>query len=382
MLREYETWTAPEVRRLSLAPAGAYGIRRSGKSIRKMLTAIGILWLALFAARGAAAQNYAIGADVSFLAKCEQDGVIFKENGQPMDVLAILREHHYNWVRLRLFHDPAANPTRLPNDLSYTLALARRAKALGFHVLLDFHYSDTWADPGKQFTPAAWNGMSHRQLKHEVYRYTRQTIAAFAAQGLTPDMVQIGNEVTNGMLWPDGKLPEHWNHFADLVKAGVHGVKAGHGSGPMPRIMIHSERSGDYPAAESFYDHLLAHHVSFDVIGLSYYPYWHGDLATMRANLAKIALRYRKPVIVVETAYNWTPGRLTAKDSEFPETPEGQLKFLRAVDAAVRAVPDGLGQGVFWWEPAAEGPLRTRSFFDANGNVLPVITAFDDPAER
>lgn len=346
----------------------------------RALTAIGILCLSLIAAYGAAAQGYAIGADVSFLGKCEQDGVVFKEDGQPKDVLAILREHHYNWVRLRLFHDPAANPTKLPNNLDYTLALARRAKALGFHVLLDLHYSDTWADPGKQFTPAAWSRLNHRKLGREVYRYTQQTIAAFASQGVIPDMVQIGNEVTHGMLWPDGKLPENWNHFADLVKAGIRGVQAGRGSAPMPRIMIHIERSGDYAAAVDFYDHLIARHVSFDVIALSYYPYWHGDMATMRANLTRIALRYHKPVMIVETAYDWTPNNFAAKRPDFPETPQGQLEFLRAVDAAVRSVPEGLGQGVFWWEPAAEGGLRARSFFDYQGNVLPAITAFDLPA--
>lgn len=350
--------------------------------MRELLKAVCFFVLAFVIVPCASAQSYAIGADVSFLGKCEQDGVVFKENGQPKDVLAILREHHYNWVRLRLFHDPAANATKLPNDLNYTLALARRAKALGFHVLLDLHYSDTWADPGKQFTPVAWSELSHRKLVREVYRYTRQTIAAFAEQGLSPDMVQIGNEVTHGMLWPDGKLPGQWDHFADLENAGIRGVKAGRGSGPMPRIMIHIERSGDYAAAVDFYDNLIARHVSFDVIGLSYYPYWHGDIATMRANLAKIALRYRKPVVVVETAYNWTPGDFTAKKPDFPETPQGQMKFLRAVDAAVRAVPDGLGQGVFWWEPAAEGRLRGRSFFDKEGNVLPVITAFDPPAAQ
>lgn len=346
--------------------------------LRKLLCALGLL-AAICAPL--AAQQYAVGADVSFLGGCEQDGVVFKEDGKPKDVLAILREHHYNWVRLRLFHDPAANPTKLPNDLNYTLALAQRAKSLGFHVLLDLHYSDTWADPGKQFTPAAWSALSHRQLRRRVFLYTRDTIAAFRQQGLTPDMVQVGNEITHGMLWPDGKLPEHWDHFSDLVKAGIRGVKAGSGSGPMPRIMIHIERSGDYPAAVDFYDRLIAHHVSFDVIGLSYYPYWHGDIETMRANLAKIALRYHKPVIIVETAYNWTPGGFTAKKAEFPESPQGQLDFLRAVDAAVRAVPDGLGQGVFWWEPAAEGSLRGRSFFDQDGKVLPVINAFDPPAQ-
>ena len=348
--------------------------------MRHLLLLLSLVCLGLCLSTSARAQTYAIGADVSFLARCEQDGVVFKENGQPKDVLAILREHHYNWVRLRLFHDPAASPDHLPNDLPYTLALARRAHDLGFHVLLDLHYSDTWADPGKQFTPAAWSKLKHKQLVQQVYIYTRDTLAAFAKQGLTPDMVQVGNEITNGMLWPDGKLPDNWDNFADLVKAGIRGVQDGSGAGPHPRIMIHIDRSGDYDAAVWFFDNLIAHHVRFDVIGLSYYPFWHGNIAKLRGNLHDLALRYHLPIIVVETAANWTPSGAPAKKFDFPETPEGQLEFLRAVDAAVRAIPDGLGQGVFWWEPAAEGSLRGRGFFDHNGNVLPVITAFDAPA--
>jgi len=323
------------------------------------------------------AQSYAIGADVSFLAKCEQDGLVFKEAGQPRDVLEILREHQYNWVRLRVFHDPSASSDKLPNDLDYTLALAKRAKALGFHVLLDLHYSDTWADPGHQPTPAAWAKLKHRQLVQQVHDYTRDVIAAFARAGVMPEMVQVGNEVTQGMLWPDGKLPDNWENFADLLRAGISGVEAGRGSQPKPRIMIHIERSGDYDAAAWFFDNLISHHVAFDVMGLSYYPFWHGNLFTFRNNLHDLALRYRLPIVVVETAYNWIPGSLDGKKSDFPESPEGQKAFLSAVNAAVHAIPDGLGQGLFWWEPAAEGSLRARGFFDADGNALPVISAFD-----
>lgn len=354
--------------------------------MRNFSKGILLFLLCLCAGRVAWAQSYAIGADVSFLAKCEQDGVVFKENGKQVDILDLLREHHYNWVRLRIFHDPAAAQDKLPNDLPYTLALAKRAKAKGFHILLDLHYSDSWADPGKQPTPAAWSQLKHKQLTEQVYSYTRDTIAAFAAAGVMPEMVQVGNEITNGMLWPDGKLPDNWDNFADLLKAGIKGVDEGSGRAPRPRIMIHIERSGNYDAAVWFFDNLIAHHVPFDVMGLSYYPMWHGNMATLRGNLHDLALRYRKPIIVVETAYNWEPGAMagsmTGKKADFPESPEGQLAFLRAVDAAVRAIPDGLGQGVFWWEPAAEGDLRGRSFFDQDGNVLPVITAFDRDAAR
>jgi len=338
------------------------------------LAAFGML---LSLASPAAAQEYAVGADLSFLAKCEQDGMVFKENGQPKDVLAMLREHQYNWVRLRLFHDPGAAADQLPNDLPYTLALARRAKAQGFHLLLDLHYSDSWADPEKQPTPEAWKNLKHKQLVDAVFNYTRDTIAVFAREGVMPEMVQVGNEVTHGMLWPDGKLPGNWDNFSDLLKAGIRSVEAGRGSAPKPRIMINIERSGDYDAAVWFFDNLIAHHVPFDVMGLSYYPRWHGGINKLRGNLHDLALRYQHPIIVVETAYNWTPGDFIGKKTEFPESPSGQENFLRAVDAAVRAVPRGLGQGVFWWEPAAEHELAGRGFFDNDGNLLPVIHALD-----
>lgn len=327
------------------------------------------------------AQQFAVGADVSFLASAEQQGVVFREDGQPRDVLTILREHHYNWVRLRVFVDPAASPDKLPNDLNYTIALAQRARMQGFHLLLDLHYSDTWADPEKQFTPAAWSKLRHKQLTQQVFSYTRDTIAAFARAGVMPQMVQVGNEITNGMLWPDGKLPDNWDNFADLLKAGIAGVDAGRGAWPRPRIMIHIERSGAYDAAVWFFDNLIAHHVQFDVMGLSYYPFWHGDTRRLRGNLHDLALRYHHPIIVVETAFNWTPGDFIGKKSEFPESPEGQRAFLQAVYDAVRAVPDGLGQGVFWWEPAvAPSPIAGRALFDDKHNALPALTVFDAPA--
>ena len=345
--------------------------------MRAILNTLLIVGLASGAFHAASAQTYAIGADVSFLAQCERDGLVFKEDGRPKDVLAILHDHHYNWIRLRLFHDPSAAADRLPNDLNYTLALAARAKKMGFHLLLDLHYSDSWADPGKQPTPEAWSHLSHSQLAHQVYLYSRSVLTAFRRAGVQPDMVQVGNEITYGMLWPDGKLPANWDNFADLVTAGIRGVRAGSGRGPKPRIMIHIDRSGDYATAVSFFDELIARHLPFDVIGLSYYPMWHGTISTLRVNLSNLALRYRRPIIVVEAAFNWTPGEMAGKNADFSESPQGQRDFLAAVDAAVRAVPDGLGQGVFWWEPAAAGDLRKRSFFDKEGNVLPVISVFD-----
>jgi arabinogalactan endo-1,4-beta-galactosidase len=317
------------------------------------------------------AQPYAVGADLSFMKQAEDIGFKFRENGQPKPCLELFREHGYNWIRLRLFH----TPTQLPNNLQYTISLARQAKGLGFKFLLDYHYSDTWADPGKQFLPRAWEGKSHPQLVKAVYDYTRETMIAFRDSGVFPDMVQIGNEIINGMLWPDGKLPENWDNFAQLVQAGIQGVYASCGNNPCPEIMIHIDQGGNKNNSKYFFDKLNAYGIRYDVIGQSYYPWWHGSLMDLRDCLNFLATEYHKNIIVVETAYNWKPAEYINKNAPFPESPEGQKAFLDEVNRIVMNVPDGRGIGVFWWEPAtARG---TRNFFDTDGNVLPVIQVFD-----
>lgn len=319
------------------------------------------------------ASDYAVGADLSFLKQAEDRGTVFKDNGEVRPGLQIFKDHGYNWIRLRLFH----TPTQLPNNLEYTIALAKAAKQLGFKFLLNYHYSDTWADPGKQFVPKAWEGLSHAQLVDAVLQYTKQTITAFREAGVLPDMVQIGNEVINGMLWPDGRLPGNWDNFADLVKAGIAGVEAGKGDQPRPRIMIHIDRGGDQARTKWFFDKLNSYGVNYDVIGQSYYPWWHGSLLDLRENLIFMAGEYKKDIIVVEAAYNWRPGEYAKKPGPFPETPEGQRQFLEEVNRIVLATPNGLGKGVFWWEPAVTGGLGRRGFFGDDGNALPVMTVFD-----
>lgn len=167
-------------------------------------TCLGVLIVVFwFPAAPAGVADYAIGADLSFLKQAEDRGTVFKDESKVRPGLAIFKDHGYNWIRLRLFHSPKT----LPNNLEYTIALAKAAREQGFKFLLNYHYSDTWADPGKQFMPAAWKGKSHEELVTAVFEYTRDTIAAFHKAGVPPDMVQIGNEVIHGMLWPDGKLP-------------------------------------------------------------------------------------------------------------------------------------------------------------------------------
>ena len=331
------------------------------------------LSVALWTMPGAAlALDYAIGADVSFLKQAEDGGATFKDNGQTKPGLEIFKDHGYNWIRLRLFH----SPTRLPNNLEYTIALAQQAKKLGFKFLLNYHYSDTWADPGKQFIPKAWEGKSHDELVTAVFEYTRDTIIAFREAGVMPDMVQPGNEIINGMLWPDAKLPGNWDNFAALLKAGIDGVEAGRGGAARPLIMIHIDRGGDQKRTKAFFDKWNSYGVDYDVIGQSYYPWWHGSLLDLRENLIFMANEYQKDIILVEVAYNCEPAEYRNKLAPFPETPEGQRQFLDEVHRLVLSTPHNRGKGVFWWEPATSRGGR-RTMFDRDGNAMPVFTVFD-----
>jgi arabinogalactan endo-1,4-beta-galactosidase len=329
------------------------------------------------AKRDRAEREYAVGADLSFLRQVEAGGTRFKDGEVAKPGLQIFRDHGYNWIRLRLFHTPSTQPRPLPNDRAYTIALAQEAKALGYKFLLDLHYSDTWADPEKQFLPKAWENLSNSELIAAVQDYTRDTIVAFREAGVMPDMVQLGNEITNGMLWPKGKLPEQWDTFAALLKAGIRGMEAGCAGTLRPRIMIHIDQGGNRVRTQWFFDNLTARGVEFDVIGQSYYPWWHGSLLDLRECLDATAERYHKDIILVEVAYNWRPAEYRDHPAPFPETPDGQRAFLEEVQRAVLATPHGLGKGVFWWEPAVTGFLTRRGMFDENGNALPVIQVFD-----
>jgi len=290
------------------------------------------------------ALDYAVGADLSFLKQAEDRGTVFKVNGQAAAGLQILQEHGYNWIRLRLFH----TPTNLPNNLDYTIASAKQARKLGFKFLLNYHYSDTWADPGKQFVPRAWQGTSHEEQLQAVHDYTRDTIIAFREAGVMPDLVQIGNEVIGGILWPDGKLPGNWDKFAALVKAGIQGLEAGRGTNARPRIMIHIDRGGDRARTKWFFDKLNSYDVDYDVIGQSYYPWWHGSLQGLRENLNFMATTYSKDIILVEVAYCWRPTEYRNRPAPFPETPEGQKEFLAEVNRIVKSTPNNRGAGIFW----------------------------------
>jgi arabinogalactan endo-1,4-beta-galactosidase len=332
------------------------------------------------------ASEFAVGADLSYLKQAEDRGTVFKDGTNALPGLQIFRNHGYNWIRLRIFVEPVGGG--LANDLTYTLTEAKAAKQLGYKFLLDFHYANSWADPGKQPTPTTWTNLTHKERTKKVFEYTRDTLAAFRDAGVLPEMVQVGNEVRRGILWPDGKLPEHWDNFAHYIRAAIKGVKAGSGTNPPPRIMIHTDQGGSVVATKYFFDHLKRYRIRYDVIGFSYYPWWHGSLLDLRDNLAFTANRYRKDIIVVETAYNWRPAQESAdRPGPFPETSEGQREFLDQLTRIVLGTPDERCKGIFWWEPAVgtRAGRLSRSFFDENGYSLPVLTVFDKhtrPAPR
>ena len=316
---------------------------------------------------------YAIGADLSFLKAAEDRGVEFKDAGVARPGLDIFRDHGYDWIRLRLFH----SPTELPNDLEYTIALAREAKALGFRFLLDYHYADGWADPQKQPIPAAWDATDIDVLADSVREWTAHTIRAFREAGVMPEMVQIGNEVRNGMMWPLGRLPENWDNFARLFEAGLDGIRDGRGPAPMPQVMLHYDNGADTEGAGAFFERFESYRIPYDVIGYSYYPWWHGNLIQLRDNLLATLERFPdKDVILVEAGYRPHVYEEAGRSPPYPaDAPGGPRKaFLEAVNQTLLSIPDRRIKGIFWWEPAS---ACGRDYFDEACEARPVITVFD-----
>ncbi len=334
------------------------------------------------------------GADVSMLPELEKLGAKFYDNdGTAMDELAIMKKHGVNWIRVRIWNNPEygiGGGGR--TDEARALELAKRAKALGLKVLVDFHYSDGWADPNQQHTPHVWQGHSEQQLVKDVYEYTQKVVNDFKAQGTLPDMIQIGNEVKCGMLWPAGKLPSLDNGaaFAELMQSGLKAVRD---IDPAIKLMIHLPDGGDNKLYWQFFDQLIMENGvnDFDVIGLSYYPFWHGSLDTLQKNMDAISTRYNKDVVIAETAYGFTLDNYDnesnhyAKSQEllsgFCATPQGQASGLRAVMDHVNNIPDKHGLGMFYWEPdwiAYPGAGWKDGAGNNWENTAPVYTANGD----
>lgn len=339
--------------------------------------------------------EFLAGGDISLAAEIARLGGSYRVDGQPCNAAEALRRRGCNLARLRLFtRDPAwdgvTDRYSHLNDLDYTVALAQQVKAAGLKLLLDFHYSDTWADPDKQGQPASWRHLKFGQLVEQVYGYTRDALTRLVTAGAAPDLVQAGNEVIAGLLWPAGRIDQRQGFApaARLLRAGLDGVRAGAFDSQV-ETMIHIDRGGDRAGTQWFYDGLAAAGVEFDTIGLSYYPWWHGPLSALADNLRATAERYRQPVMVVETAYPWRDDWADQPNLRWPATPDGQRAYTNALLAEVSATPHGLGRGVCWWAteylPVPGLPTHTwhdRALFGEGGEALPALAALGAAAGR
>ena len=335
------------------------------------------------------------GGDISMLPRLEELGAVYRDDGKPADAIGIMMRSGGNCFRVRLFVNPTMK-NAVVQDLDYVVKLAQRVKKAGAVLLLDIHYSDTWADPSHQNKPAVWRDLPFEELEAKVESYTTEVIATLRKAGCLPDIVQVGNEITPGFLWPEGKLHRAkeggWGNFARLLKAGIRGVKAPLGAEDKVRTMVHIDKGGNARATSWFFGNLAKHKVEFDMIGLSYYPWWHGGIEDLRRNLKQTAARFGKPIVVVETAYpwrEWKHDKTKSKNMDWPQTLQGQKQFLQDVIEAVQATPQGLGRGVLWWYPESIPNQSLRiwkggrmALFGTDGNGQPALDAFraDAPA--
>lgn len=368
------------------------------------------------------------GADISILAEVESCGGGYFVAGGKQDLFDILAAQHINTVRLRLWVDPydVAGAPYLggTNDLKTTIELAHRAAERGLKIMLDLHYSDFWTDPKKQAVPKAWQLFSATELENAVEEYTRSVLLAMTGAGVAPDFVQVGNEITNGMLWPLGKTPSYQflerkfedvsaiaraDAFDQLGRLLSRGAKAVREVTPGASILLHLDFGGANDLYRGWFDEITARGVDFDVIALSYYPMWHGTLDDLSANLDDLVERYSKDVVVVETSYAHRPdgpaGTTTifgpdhVEPGGFPATVQGQQDFLVALMQRLATVPGKRGLGIVYWEPGwlpVQGtswashagmvygddvadpgnPWANQALFDFDGNALDSWAAF------
>jgi len=348
-------------------------------------------------------EDFMRGVDVSYLYEIEANGgKYYNHQGQEEDLFKILVDNGVNWVRFRVWNKPVNGGGS--NSVDVDIPMAKHAKDAGLKVLVDFHYSDSWADPAKQVIPADWKNLSEKQLNAAVEKFTKESIEKFTAAGARPDAVQIGNELNNGFMWPMGKI---WgdagekvggmDSFVGLLKSASKGVRSAQGSGDKIKIIIHLADGGNNDLYRSVFDPVTQGKVDFDIIGLSFYTYWHGSTNDLKKNMTDLSKRYGKELAVVETAYGFTKedgddqGNVFMVFSEerdgYLPTVQGQATAVRDVIATVSSVKGGCG--VFYWEPAwipvkgaglskTEGDSwENQCMFDFKGNVLPSMAVWN-----
>ena len=360
------------------------------------------------------------GMDLSTLLELERCGAKYYDNGEERDLLAIMKSYDVDTIRIRLWNDPWSETGESygagENDLKTSLEIAKRVTAAGFGVLLNFHYSDFWADPGKQIKPKAWADYGVKELEQAVYDYTLESMRTFLDAGVNITMVQVGNELSNGLLWPEGKVP-NYDNIATFVNAGIRAVRKADAAIP---VMIHLDNGGNNALYREWFDNFTKRGEDFEIIGLSYYPFWHGSLQMLNDNMNDIAERYGKDLVIAEVSMGYTmedyknyeklsdeerKGYATrpalVEKIEYPMTKQGQYDFMEDFLNRISHIKGGKGKGFFYWEPAwipvpgsgwatpaslkymnDPGPCgnewANQALFDYDGNVLPALEVIKD----
>ena len=328
-----------------------------------------------------------IGADLSMLKAVLDEGGVYKVDNESVDVLEAFKERKYEYARLRLFHKPNGENGTV-NTLPYTIELAKQIKQSGLKLLLDFHYSDWWADPSQQTKPAAWADLDFETLNDSLYTYTKNVLNLFASEGITPDLVQTGNEIHHGVLWPEGQIwvdgQPNWANFTTLLKSAIRGVKESTDGQTIP-IIVHGISSSDSQQAKNYLDNLSLYNVDFDIMGLSYYICWGGALEELDNTLSFLHSAYEKDIFIVETSYQaeGTPPDycvLSVDQLPFPFTEQGQYDYLQEMYKISSKYSDV--KGLFYWggELIWAGDIggSWSSLFHWQGNAYKGFDAFAD----
>jgi arabinogalactan endo-1,4-beta-galactosidase len=273
-----------------------------------------------------------------------------------------------NSVRLRVWVNPNDDKASGHCSKEETVAMALRAQKMGMRVIINFHYSDSWADPAKQNKPVAWKNHSFPELLNDVYNHTFEVISAIRNAGITPEWVQVGNEIPGGMMWPEGST-DNWNQLGQLLNKGYDAVKA---VDKNIKVIVHVDEGNNNAKFRTFFDNATAQNVKYDIIGLSYYPFWikkdySETIADLEFNLYDMVKRYNKDVMIVEVG---------GEDDKVQNTYE----LLKATIEAVKKVPNNRGLGVLYWEPqgAKSWSGYSLSAWLPNGQPSPALDAFKE----
>ena len=344
-----------------------------------------------------------VGGDISLLPSYVSHGAHYYDtNGNAISSpLAYFGEQGMNAMRVRLFVNPAnASATHqgegVCQDLDYVKTLGKQIKDAGMALMLDFHYSDTWADPAKQWTPKEWLSLSDNDLYEQIYNYTKAVLEEMKAAGATPDFIQTGNEISYGMLWgaENTSSPKkcyvnnesNWPRFTTLLKKAASACRE---VCPQARIIIHTERVAQGNVLKQFYNKMKSYDVDYDIIGLSYYPYYHGTLQTLNSVLTDMENSFpEKKIMIVETGYfhHWQPSNVSYDLSgTYPISAEGQKAFAEAL---INILNDHAHVcGLFWWmmeanengldwytQRVTEGWYNAGLFDNETGKAMPAIT--------